>query len=45
MKTYKVTVWCCEEIEVEAETEEEAEELAIYKSRLPYAEYCETEEI
>lgn len=45
MARYSVTVWASFETEVEAETEEAAEEKAINESRFPYADYCETEEI
>ena len=43
MARYSVTVWASFETEVEAETEEAAEEKAINESRFPYADYCETE--
>lgn len=45
IKTFKVTVWASYETEIEAETQEEAEGIAIDNSRFPYADYCETEEI
>ncbi len=43
MARYSVTVWASFETEVEAETQEEAEEKAINESCFPYADYCETE--
>ena len=45
MARYSVTVWASFETEVEAGTQEEAEEKAISESRFPYADYCETEEV
>ena len=45
MARYSVTAWASFETEVEAETQEEAEEKAINESRFPYADHCETEEI
>lgn len=45
MARYKVEVWASYETEVEAETQEEAEEKAINESRFPYADFCETEEL
>lgn len=45
MARYSVTVWASFETEVEAETQEEAEEKAINESCFPYADYCETEEM
>ncbi len=44
MKKYKVTCWASEEIELEAENEEEAENLASAMSRFPYVDYCDVEE-
>ena len=45
IKTFKITVWSSSETEIEAETQEEAEEIAIDNSRFSYADYCETEEL
>ena len=39
MARYSVTVWASFETEVEAETQEEAEEKAINESCFPYADY------
>lgn len=44
MKSWSVTVWASEEIEVEAETKDEAEALAVEQSQFPWVDYCETEE-
>ena len=45
MANYKVTVWASYETEIEADTKEEAEEIAIDEAPFPYADYCETEEV
>lgn len=44
MKQYKVTCYASEEIFVEAENEEEAEEMAVDQCRFPYVDYCEIDE-
>lgn len=44
MKEYKVTCWASEEIFVEAENKQEAEELATEQCGFPYVDYCEIEE-
>ena len=44
MKEFKVTCWASEEIVVEAENEEQAEEIATEKCRFPYVDYCEVDE-
>lgn len=43
MKEYKVTCWASEEIIVQAESEKQAEELAVEQCRFPYVDYCETD--
>ena len=43
MKEYKVTCWASEEIVVEAENEDEAEEIAVEKCCFPYVDYCEVD--
>ena len=40
-----MTVWASYETEVEANSQEEAEEIAVEESPFPYADYCETEEV
>lgn len=45
MKRWNVIVHATEEIEVEAETEEQAMELAAEKSDFRAVDYCEAEEI
>lgn len=44
MKEYTVTCWASEEIIVEAENEQEAEELATEQCRFPYVDYCDIDE-
>ena len=44
MKSWVVTVWASEKIEVEAETKDEAEALAVEQSQFPWADYCDAEE-
>lgn len=45
MKRWCVTVVASEEIEVEAETKEEAEELAAEQSNFSIVDYCTVEEL
>lgn len=45
MKEYKVTCWASEEIIVEAENKEEAEQLAVEECRFPCIDYCEVDEV
>ena len=45
MKTWMVTVYANEEIEVEADTKEQAEEIAAEESRFVSVDYCEATEI
>ena len=45
MSNYKITVYASYETEVEANTKEEAEEIAVEEAPFPYVDYCETEEI
>ena len=45
MKKFNITVWASYETEVEANSQEEAEEIAVEESPFPYADYCETEEV
>ncbi len=45
MKRWLVTVYASEEIEVEADTSDEAEEKAAEESRFPIVDFCEAEEI
>lgn len=40
---YKVTVYASEEIEVDADSQELAEEEAMGQSSFPYVDYCESE--
>lgn len=44
MKEFKVTCWASEEITVEAENEEQAEEIAVEQCRFPNVDYCEVDE-
>lgn len=44
MANFKVTVWASYETEIEANTKEEAEEMAVEEAPFPYVNYCETEE-
>lgn len=44
MKEYKVTCWASEEVVVEAENKEQAEEIAVEKCQFPYVDYCDTDE-
>lgn len=44
MANFKVTVWASYETEIEANTKEEAEEMAVEEAPFPYVDYCETEE-
>ncbi len=41
MKEYKVTCWASEEIVIEAESIEEAEEIAVEKCSFSYVDFCE----
>ncbi len=45
LKRWLVTVYASEEIEVEADTSDEAEEKAAEESRFPIVDFCEAEEI
>jgi len=45
MKRWSVKVFASEEIEVEAETKEDAEELAVEQSDFRTVDYWETEEL
>ncbi len=44
MPRYRVTVWASYETEVEANSQDEAEEFAVEKAPFPWADYCETDE-
>lgn len=43
MALYKVTIYATYEIEIEANTKDEAEEIAVEECPFPYVDYCETE--
>ena len=45
MARYNVIVYARYETEIEADTKEEAEEIAVNEAPFPYADYCETEVI
>ena len=45
MPRYRVTVWASYDTEVEADSQEEAEELAVEEAPFPYGDYCDTEEL
>lgn len=45
MNEYIVTCWASEQIIVEAENEEEAEQIAAEQCRFPCIDYCEVDEI
>ena len=45
MARWQVTVWASYETEIEAFTQDEAEEKAVDESPFPYADYCETDKI
>lgn len=45
MKRWSVLVYASEEIEVEAETKEVAEEMAAEESKFDVVDYCEVTEI
>jgi len=45
MKRWQVEVYASETIEVEAETMEDAEEIAVHESTFSTVDYCEAEEI
>ncbi len=44
MKEYTVTCWASQEIIVEAESKEDAEEIAINECTFPYIDYCTVDE-
>ena len=44
MARYRVTVWASYETYVEANSQDEAEELAAEEAPFPWADYCETGE-
>ena len=44
MANYKVTVWASYDTEIEANSKEEAEEMAIDEAPFPYADHCDIEE-
>jgi hypothetical protein len=44
-ETYKIICWASEVIEVEADSEEEAEELAVESCCFPWVDYCEEPEV
>lgn len=41
--TYKVTVYVSQEIEVEADSQEDAEKIATEQTPFPWVDYCESE--
>lgn len=43
MPRYNVTVWASYEIEIDAPTQEDAEEIAFEESSFPYYDHCETD--
>lgn len=45
MSTYRVTVWASYDTEVEADTQEEAEEKAVDEAPFSHADYCDTVEV
>lgn len=45
MPRFSITVWASYETEVEADTQDEAEEIAGAEAPFGYYDYCETEEI
>lgn len=44
MKEFTVTCWASEEISVEAETEEQAKEIASEQCQFQWVDYCEVDE-
>lgn len=44
MANYRVTVYASYDTEVEANSKEEAEEIAVTEAPFPYADHCEVEE-
>lgn len=44
MPKYKVTVWASYDAEVEADTQDEAEAIAVEEAPFPWADYCDTDE-
>ena len=45
MKTFEVTVWASYTTQVEANSEDEAQEIAVEEAPFPYADYYEIDEI
>lgn len=45
MPRFSITVWASYETEVEADTQDEAEEMAGDEAPFPYYDYCETEQM
>ena len=45
MSRYSVTVWASYEVEVEADTQTDAEEIAVEEAPFAACDYCETTEI
>lgn len=44
VKEYTVTCWASQEIIVEAESKEDAEEIAVNECTFPYIDYCTVDE-